>query len=275
MAPCFWQIDPISKVTVRPDLPFCRRKMINHDKSKWLGQLIMCFCWFVFPNFVVNASIYIIIYIYYYSICSMHGIFTNICCKKHPNVGKYTSTSTMEHLDVATIVFTSDVHLLSGHHDLPCVQGRTDADQTALVWPRDFSTIWSKTRCSCGSPKINPTFMVIIGLSCHAISTDLYLNKCHICRFVAWKIHRTQSKQHISTTAVPAVRFWIAWRSRLRRKNPSYFRTSARNESANVFQPCPVPCFSVFVCPGYWCGNSDHSNNLNKLGVSWVIGVPL
>ena len=33
-----------------------------------------------------------------YPICSMYGIFTNICPKNHPNVGKYTST--MEHMGI-------------------------------------------------------------------------------------------------------------------------------------------------------------------------------
>ena len=84
--------------------------------------------------------LYIYNYIYTiipYAPCMVY--LPTFAVKKHPNVGKYTST--MEHLGVATIVFTNDVHLLSGHHDLPCVQGRTDADQTTLVWPRDFSTI--------------------------------------------------------------------------------------------------------------------------------------
>ena len=29
------------------------------------------------------------VYMYVYPICSMYGIFTNICPKNHPNVGKY------------------------------------------------------------------------------------------------------------------------------------------------------------------------------------------
>ena len=34
-----------------------------------------------------NHQMFMVIYIY---ICSMYGIFTNICPKNHPNVGKYT-----------------------------------------------------------------------------------------------------------------------------------------------------------------------------------------
>ena len=83
-----------------PQQPMLQGWLTSHMQIQTPGELLFCFTLFHDPR------------------CSMYGIFTNICPKNHPNVGKYTIHGA-----------SGDFHVGSKR----CTFGRSPATSTSLL----------------------------------------------------------------------------------------------------------------------------------------------